>query len=150
MKVLNFKFLTTALFLLLTLFAAGCAAQSAPDAAQTPNALEVESQLTALNEIAGTWTLDRAENGDTGDALPLEDIDLQVLELNADGGAVVTNADDEKETLMFRARDGVFTLIDPDGDEDTYSYTIEDGYLILTEADDDDPLLTMWFASEHA
>ena len=31
MKILNFKFVTTALFLLLALFAAGFTAQSAPD-----------------------------------------------------------------------------------------------------------------------
>ena len=150
MKVLNFKFVTTALFLVLTLFAAGCAAQTGPDAQTTEkDALEVEAQVSALNEIAGTWTLDAAENGDTGEALPLDDIDLQVLVLTANGDADLTDEDGETEHMNFRVDNGVFTLVESDGDEDVYQYTLDDGMLVLTENDDDDPLLIMTFRSNR-
>ena len=148
MKVLNFKFVTTALFLVLTLFAAGCAAQTGQTAQETgKDAAQSETQSAAFSEIAGTWQLDAAENGDTGEALPMDDIDLQVLVLTADGTADVTDDDGETERMTFRAENGVFTLVEKDGDEDVYQYTLDDGMLVLTEEDDDDPLLIMTFRS---
>ena len=97
-------------------------------------------------EIAGAWTLDDARNGDTGEALPLEEADLQELVLNADGTAVITDDDGEQERATFTAENGTLTLKEGD-DADSYSYSIEDGSLVLTEADDDDPLLILTFRS---
>ena len=115
MKVFNFKFVTTALFLMLTLFAAGCAAQSGPT--QPSAQPETGGEEAAFAEVAGTWILDNVENGDTGEALPLEGADLQLLVLNADGTAVIT---------------------DEDGEEESATFTAEDGRLVLTAADDRD------------
>lgn len=144
MKVFNFKFITTAMFLLLTLFAAGCAAQSSPaEASAQP---ETGGEEAAYVEIAGTWMLDDARSGDTGEAAALEDVDLQELVLNADGTAVITDDDGEQENATFTAENG--TLILKEGDDaDSYSYSMEDGSLVLTEADDDDPLLILTFRS---
>lgn len=47
MKVLNFKFVTTALFLILTLFVAGFAGNAAPNVSAQPETVSVQQTVEA-------------------------------------------------------------------------------------------------------
>lgn len=149
---LNFKFVTTAAFLLSTLLIAGCASQAAtaatPDVSPAAETTPVETADTSggvhagethetYAALSGAWTLARVE--DTA-----EDADTAVTDKELhfrDDGTGFLLADGAQTDFEFALEGDHLTLV-TDGGVETWQCTLENAEMVLARIDNDGTLET--------
>ena len=151
---LNFKFVTTAAFLLSTLLIAGCAGNSAPEESLPPESaspapfsdtqmasgIQTGADAEAAAAILGVWDLDKAEAKaeDAEELQPVEVEEKRTYTFNEDGTGTVQHPD-WSAAFDYAIQGEVLTLAYSDGGTlEMYqcSFT-EDGALVLTRINND-------------
>ena len=151
---LNFKFTTTAAFLISALLFAGCAGNAAPEESMPPESaspapfsetdissgLQPGQDAEAPEALLGTWTLDKAEvKGEEADEFtPAEVESSPTYVFNQDGTGSVQYAD-WSDTFKFALQGEVLMLaMDSQGVPEMYQATFsEDGALQLVRINND-------------
>jgi len=151
---LNFKFATTAAFLLSTLLIAGCAGNTAPEESLPPESaspapfsdtqissgIQTGADAEAAAAILGVWELDKAEAKaeDAETPQPVEVEQTRTYTFNEDGTGMVQHPD-WSAGFDYAIQGEVLTLAYQDGGslEMYQSSFTEDGALVLTRINND-------------
>lgn len=149
MKRFNFKFVTTACFLISTLLIAGCASRGIgePEATPTPTpfsdvdtsgGIHTGEDNDAYAGLVGTWELTRTEQSEDGEAAESENV--RQFHFRADGTGYVVDASGTEQSFDF-ALDGEHLTIVPDGGTvEMYNCTLENAMMYLTRINNDGTL----------
>lgn len=150
MKHLNFKFVTTAGFLISTMLIAGCASQSVsetPVATPTPTpfadvdtsgGIHAGENQEAYAALVGTWDLERVEN--TEDEAPAENEEARQFHFRENGTGYVVLAEDEEQTFEFALEGDHLTIVPDSGSVEMYQCALEETTLYLTRINNDGTL----------
>ena len=153
MKRLNFKFVTTAGFLLSALLIAGCASQSVseePSATPTPTpfsdvdtsgGIHAGENQEAYAVLVGTWDLERTENTESEE--PAESEQTRQFHFREDGTGYVVLAEGEEQTFEFALEGDHLTIVPEDGAVELYQCTMENATMYLTRINNDGTLQTL-------
>lgn len=143
----NFKFVTTAAFLLSTLLIAGCASQSVseePVATPTPTpfsdvdtsgGIHAGENQEAYAVLVGTWDLERVEN--TEDEEPVEREETRQFHFRENGTGYVMLAKREEQAFEFALEGDHLTIVPDSGSVEMYQCTIENATMYLTRINND-------------
>lgn len=150
MKRLNFKFVTTAAFLVSTLLIAGCASQSVPEEAvatptptpfsdvDTSSGIHAGENQEACAAVAGTWELERVENIE--DEEPVEREETRQFCFREDGTGYAAVAGSEEQAFEFALEGDHLTIVPENGSVEMYQCTVEDAAMYLTRINNDGTL----------
>ena len=153
MKRLNFKFVTTAGFLLSALLIAGCASQGVseePAATPTPTpfsdvdtsgGIHAGENQEAYAVLVGTWDLERTENTESEE--PAESEQARQFHFREDGTGYVVLAEGEEQTFEFALEGDHLTIVPADGAVELYQCTMENATMYLTRINNDGTLQTL-------
>lgn len=150
MKRLNFKFVTTAGFLISTLLIAGCASQSVseePVVTPTPTpfsdvdtsgGVHAGENQEAYAALVGTWELERVENTENEEAVEREE--TREFHFREDGTGYVVLAEDEQQTFEFALEGDHLTIVPDSGSVEMYQCALDGEALYLTRINNDGTL----------
>ena len=153
MKRLNFKFVTTAGFLLSALLIAGCASQGVseePAATPTPTpfsdvdtsgGIHAGENQEAYAVLVGTWDLERTENTESEE--PAESEQTRQFHFREDGTGYVVLAEGEEQTFEIALEGDHLTIVPEDGAVELYQCTMENATMYLTRINNDGTLQTL-------
>lgn len=151
---LNFKFTTTAAFLLSTLLIAGCAGNTAPEESMPPESIspapfsdtnvssgiQTGAEAEAAAALLGTWDLDKAEvkSDDGKDPTPAEVENTRTYVFNEDGTGLVQYPE-WSDTFEYAIQGEYLTLaMNDQGTLEMYQATFsEEGALLLIRINND-------------
>lgn len=157
---LNFKFVTTAAFLLSTLLIAGCAGNSAPEESLPPESMspapfsdtqiasgiQTGADAEAAAAIVGVWELDKAETKteDSDELQPVENESTRTYTFAEDGTGSVAYPDGT-QAFDYAVQGEYLTLAMEDaGTLEMYQCVFsEDGAMVLTRINNDGSLQPM-------
>lgn len=143
----NFKFVTTAAFLISTLLIAGCASQSVseePVATPTPTpfsdvdtsgGIHAGENREAYAVLVGTWDLERVEN--TEEEAPVEREETRQFHFRENGTGSVVVAEGEAQAFEFALEGDHLTIVPDSGAVELYQCTIENATMYLTRINND-------------
>lgn len=146
----NFKFVTTAAFLVSTLLIAGCASQSVseePVATPTPtpfsdvdtsSGIHAGENQEAYAVLTGTWDLERVEH--TEDEEPAEREEARQFHFRENGTGYVVVAENEEQTFEFALEGDHLTIVPDSGPVEMYQCAFEDATMYLTRINNDGTL----------
>lgn len=147
----NFKFVTTAAFLLSTLLIAGCASQSVSDEpvatptstpfsdVDTSGGIHAGEPQEAYAVLAGTWELERMEHTEDTDE-PAEREEARQLHFREDGTGFAVAAEGEEQAFEFALEGDHMTIVPDSGSVEMYQCTIENAVMYLTRINNDGAL----------
>ena len=151
---LNFKFTTTAAFLLSALLFAGCAGNAAPEESMPPESaspapfpetdissgIQTGQDAEAAAALIGTWALDKAEikAEDAEDFTPAEVENTRTYVFNEDGTGTV-QFPEWSDTFKYALQGEVLILeMDSQGAPEMYQASFnEEGALLLVRINND-------------
>ena len=150
---LNFKFTTTAAFLLSTLLIAGCAGNTAPEESLPPESaspapfsdtsissgIQTGAQAEAAAALLGDWELDKAETTPEGEESPqpVEVENARTYTFREDGTGSVQYPDGAVG-FEYAVQGTYLTLVMDDGGLEMYWAAYDgDGALLLTRMNND-------------